>query len=142
MNNETPESEITCLCLETFVDDGKRPFVRLTPKHTVDSEGRSIETSMVCCNDCWLKMGMIERGILSLLMTPAAHGGLRIGMLLAERLWPKFMQSSQVAAGSQEAQDAERPTPPVTVDQTSTFPPGQQISAMLKARRDRRESPG
>lgn len=132
------QSTVTCLCLETF-PEGEKPYLRLTDQRVVDQEGRRCESGLVCCNDCWLKMSLFERSILAMLHAPAIDGGLKIGSLLAERLWPQFMKSPEVAS-AQEVEEATRDVPPMQVPRPET-PPGQHITELREARKKRRERP-
>lgn len=128
--------KITCLCLQTFVE-GERDYVHLTPPQTVDAEGRTAQTSMVCCNDCWLKMGMFQRSMLSVLTTPAEFGGLALGSLLHERFWPDilrtFTNKGEPPPDDDEFEMIGPESPPV-----GHVPPGSEVSRMIDDRQRRR----
>jgi len=90
--SEDEKQKITCLCLESF-SEGDRPYLHMTPPMVVDAEGRTVPTSMVCCNSCWLeKLSLFQQAVLSLATTPAEQGGFLVGPLIAERFWPEFLQ--------------------------------------------------
>lgn len=130
--------KVTCLCLQTFTE-GDRDYVSLTPPRVVDVEGRIEQTSMVCCNECWLQMTMFQRSMLSVVTTDARHGGLGVGQLLFERFWPDILRpfSGGVPDPSGDIDDVREAAPSHPASQH--VPPGAAVSQMIDVRNERRK---
>lgn len=137
-----PESgrTVTCLCLKTFTEDKAPPHIHLTPPKVVDPEGRTEQTSMVCCNECWMQMPMFQRSLLSVLTTDARDGGLGVGRTFYERFWPEMLRpfvGKPTPLPDDDFEDVRESGPPMA------HPPvGSPVSEMIDQRNASRRGGG